>query len=58
MSSFQRGDGRADGRLRQVECLGGPGDMLALGDRHKNAKLFQCHTKRHATQEAPWLYDI
>ncbi len=41
--ALQDGDGRADRRLDEVERLGGPGDVLALGHRHEDAQLVEGH---------------
>ena len=45
VARFERRDGMARGRLRKVERLRGLGHMLALGDRHKDAKLLQGHLR-------------
>ncbi len=43
VARFERRDGMARRRLRKVERLRGLGHMLALGNRHKDAKLLQGH---------------
>ena len=40
---FQRRDRGAGRRLRQMQRLGRPRDMLAFGDGDKDAKLVECH---------------
>src|ERR1700730_5957063 len=43
MPRLQPRDRRTDRRLGEVKCLGGPGHMLAFGDRDEDTKLFKCH---------------
>ena len=43
MTTLHRGDRSADRRLRQVQRLGRPRDMLALGDGDEDAELFESH---------------
>ena len=40
---FERGNRRADGRLRQVQRFGGAGHMLAFGDGDEDAELLKRH---------------
>jgi hypothetical protein len=45
MAFFEGGNGRARGRLRQVQVAGCLGNMLMLGYRDKDAKLFKGHDR-------------
>ena len=43
MPSFKSRDRGTDRRLRQIECFRRTRNMLALGHRNENTKLFKCH---------------
>ena len=45
VTGFERRDGRARRRLRQVQFVRRPRDMLFFRDGHEDAKLFQCHER-------------
>ena len=47
--SFQGRGGSAGGRLRQVKCLGGTGDVLTFGDGGENSKLVEVLSLRDGT---------
>ncbi|GAA1630619.1 hypothetical protein GCM10009805_26630 [Leucobacter chromiireducens subsp. solipictus] len=41
--TFQGGDLPTQGRLREVQLLGGPREMAGLGDLNETAELIEIH---------------